>query len=98
MKINIETGLTNKEVEERINNNQINHDTTIKTKSIKDIFKTNICTLFNFLNLFLGLIVLIVGSYKNLLFLGTILCNTAIGIFQEIRFLELQGIQVRKHL
>ena len=85
MKINIEIGLTNKEVEERINNNQINHDTTIKTKSIKDIFKTNICTLFNFLNLFLGLIVLIVGSYKNLLFLGTILCNTAIGILQEIK-------------
>lgn len=85
MKTNIETGLTNKEVEEKINNNQINHDTTIKTKSIKDIFKTNICTLFNFLNLFLGLIVLIVGSYKNLLFLGTILCNTAIGILQEIK-------------
>lgn len=85
MKTNIKTGLTNKEVEERINNNQINHDTTIKTKSIKDIFKTNICTLFNFLNLFLGLIVLIVGSYKNLLFLGTILCNTAIGILQEIK-------------
>ena len=85
MKTDIKIGLTNEEVEERINNNQINHDTTIKTKSIKDIFKTNICTLFNFLNLFLGLIVLIVGSYKNLLFLGTILCNTAIGIFQEIR-------------
>ncbi len=85
MKTNIKTGLTNKEVEEKIFNNQINHDTTIKTKSIKDIFKTNICTLFNFLNLFLGLIVLIVGSYKNLLFLGTILCNTAIGILQEIK-------------
>lgn len=85
MKTNIKTGLTNEEVQERINNNEINHDTTIKTKSIKDIFKTNICTLFNFLNLFLGLIVLLVGSYKNLLFLGTILCNTAIGIIQEIR-------------
>ena len=28
---------------------------------------------------------LLVGSYKNLLFLGVILCNTAIGIIQEIR-------------
>lgn len=85
MKTDIKTGLTNEEVQERINNNQINHDTTIKTKSIKDIFKTNICTLFNFLNLFLGLIILLVGSYKNLLFLGTILCNTTIGILQEIK-------------
>lgn len=85
MEINIKTGLTNEEVQKRINNNEVNHDTTIKTKSIKDIFRTNICTLFNFLNLFLGLIVLLVGSYKNLLFLGTILCNTAIGILQEIK-------------
>ena len=85
MKTNIETGLKEKEVLERINKNQINHDTTIKTKSIKDIFKTNICTLFNFLNFFLALIIILVGSYKNLLFLGTILCNTAIGIFQEIK-------------
>jgi cation-transporting ATPase E len=78
-------GLTEKEVLERIEKNQINHDTTIKTKSIKEIFITNICTLFNFLNLFLGLIIILVGSYKNLLFLGTILCNTVIGIFQEIK-------------
>lgn len=85
METNIKTGLTSKEVEERINNNLINHDTTIKTKSIKDIFRTNICTLFNIVNAFLGLIVLIVGSYKNLLFLGTILCNTTIGILQEIK-------------
>ena len=85
MKTNTEIGLTENEVLERINQGQINHDTTIKTKSIKDIFRTNICTLFNFLNLFLGLIVLTVGSYKNLLFLGTILCNTTIGIIQEIK-------------
>ena len=85
MKDYIITGLTNKEIEERINNGKINHNTTIKTKSVKEIFRTNICTLFNFLNLFLAFLVLLVGSYKNLLFLGTILCNTLIGIIQELK-------------
>lgn len=83
--INIETGLTNEQIEERIKKNEINYNTTIKTKSIKEIFRTNICTLFNFLNLFLAYLVFIAGAYKNLLFLGTIICNTFIGIVQEIK-------------
>lgn len=83
--INIETGLTTKQVEERIKKGQNNYNTTIKTKSIKDIFRTNICTLFNFINFFLATLVLLVGSYKNILFLGTIICNTLIGIIQELR-------------
>ena len=83
--INIETGLTTKQVEERIKKGQNNYNTTIKTKSVKDIFRTNICTLFNFINFFLATLVLLVGSYKNILFLGTIICNTLIGIIQELR-------------
>ena len=78
-------GLTPKEIEKRIACGQVNYDTTIETKSVKEIFKTNIFTLFNFVNLFLGFLILMVGSYKNLLFLGTIVCNTAIGIFQELQ-------------
>ena len=66
--INIETGLTTKQVEERIKKGQNNYNTTIKTKSVKDIFRTNICTLFNFINFFLATLVLLVGSYKNILF------------------------------
>ena len=84
MKTNIKTGLTTAEVNERKEKGLNNYNTTIQTKSIKSIFKTNICTLFNFLNLFLGILVLLSGSY-NLLFLGTIFCNTAIGIIQEIK-------------
>lgn len=85
MKDYLITGLTNKEIEKRIKNGKINYNTTIKTKSVKEIFRTNICTLFNFLNLFLAFLVFLVGSYKNLLFLGTILCNTFIGIIQELK-------------
>ena len=78
-------GLTTKEIENRIKKGLVNYDTTIETKSVKEIFKSNIFTLFNFINLFLGALVFLVGSYKNLLFLGTILCNTTIGIIQELQ-------------
>ena len=85
MKNYLITGLTNKEIQERIESGKINYNTTIKTKSVKEIFRTNICTLFNFLNLFLAFLVFLVGAYKNLLFLGTIICNTLIGIIQELK-------------
>lgn len=78
-------GLTQKQVEERVKNGQVNFDTTIESISVKEIFKSNIFTLFNFINLFFGVLVFLVGSYKNLLFLGTIICNTTIGIIQELQ-------------
>ncbi len=82
---NIETGLTNKEVADRIEKELVNCDTSIKTKSKKDIILSNIFTLFNLLNLGLGILIIISGSYKNLLFLGTVFLNTLISIIQEIR-------------
>jgi cation-transporting ATPase E len=85
MKINIEKGLSKEQIKHRIEKGLINYDTTIKTKSVKEIFKTNIFTLFNFINLFLAFLIFLAGAYKNLLFLGTILCNTLIGITQELR-------------
>ena len=85
MKTNLEIGLTKQEIQKRIEQNKVNYNATIKTKSVKEIFRTNICTLFNFLNVFLAFLVLLVGSYKNLLFIGTIICNTFIGIIQELK-------------
>ena len=54
------------------------------TKSIKKILFDNFFTLFNLLNLILGIAVFAVGSYKNLLFLGVVVINTAISTVQEI--------------
>lgn len=85
MKIDINQGLNTKQVNDRIKKGLVNYDTTIETKSTKQIFKTNIYTLFNFLNLILAILIFIVGAYKNLLFLGTIICNTTIGIIQELK-------------
>lgn len=82
---NIDEGLNNNQVNSRIKNGYVNYDTNIKTKSIGQIVFSNILTLFNILNLCLGLLVFFVGSYKNLLFLGVVVCNTLISITQEIR-------------
>ena len=81
---NIKDGLSNEQVNERIKLNLLNIDTSIPTKSIKQIIFKNFFTLFNFINLFLGLAVFFVGSYKNLLFLIIIVLNTAISTYQEI--------------
>ena len=80
----ITTGLTDEQVQNRIKDNLVNFDSSVPTKSIKQIIFDNFFTLFNFLNLFLGIAVFLVGSYKNMLFLGIMLINTAISTFQEI--------------
>ena len=85
-------GLTHEEVEEKINRGEVNEINTGKTKTIKEIFLSNIFTYFNILNVCLALAILISGivsgqllySLKNCLFLGVIISNTAISIVQEI--------------
>lgn len=81
----VEQGLTDEQVKSRIEQNLINFNSDVPTKSIKQIIRDNTLTLFNLINLCLGIAVFCVGSYKNLLFLGVMFCNIAIGIFQEVR-------------
>ncbi len=78
-------GLTADQVAQRVREGKVNSVTTLKTKSIKRIFYDNICTLFNLINIILFVLLILVGSYKNLLFIGVVVFNTAIGIIQEIR-------------
>lgn len=81
----INMSLSDKDVDERIKNGQVNKDSGSKSKSIKRIILENTLTLFNFLNLFLLLLLIMVGSHKNMLFVGVVVCNIIIGIVQEIR-------------
>lgn len=79
------TGLTNEEVQERIAQGQVNNNENPNTRTYKQIILENTLTFFNFLNLVLLVLVLLVGSYKNSMFVGIIFINTVIGIIQEIR-------------
>ena len=78
-------GLSSSEVNIRIKEGKVNYDTTTPSKSVKQILIENTFTLFNFINVILGVAIIIVGSYKNLLFLGVVICNTLISTIQEIR-------------
>lgn len=82
---NKEIGLNSKQVEERIRNNLINKESSVNNKKISDIIRNNLCTLFNLINFLLAFLLIYVGSYKNLLFIGVVISNLIIGTYQEIR-------------
>lgn len=80
----IDTGLTSEEVTQRTEQDQHNDYETKTSKSTTAIFKDNILTLFNLLNLLIGVCLLAVGAYSNLFYLVIILINITVGISQEI--------------
>ena len=82
---NYVSGLTAEQAASRTRDGLINGTDEIKTKSISRIIRDNVVTFFNILNCILAALVISVGSYKNLLFMGVIICNTMIGIIQEVR-------------
>lgn len=82
-------GLTDAEVQERIEKGQINLSDNHISKTTAEIIRCHTLTYFNFLNIFLGVLVIISGQFKNLTFLGVIICNSVIGIFQELKVKKL---------
>lgn len=78
-------GLTSAEVEKRVREGKVNNAKHKTTKSYRHILFENIFSIFNFLNLAIALVLFYVGSFKNCLFMIVVLCNTVIGIIQEIR-------------
>ena len=77
-------GLDEVQVQERFSEGYFNKEASRKTKSVPQILKENTCTLFNLVNLVLGIFIIAVGSYKNLFFLFIAICNTAISTIQEL--------------
>ncbi len=84
-KISPDQGLSEEQVQQRIGAGQHNLPLKPLTRSISQIIKVNTFTLFNLVNVVLGALIITTGSYKNLLFLGVAIINTAIGTIQEIQ-------------
>ncbi|MCL2859027.1 MAG: HAD-IC family P-type ATPase [Oscillospiraceae bacterium] len=78
-------GLKPNEVNNRIKSGKINNFKEIPSKTILEIIKTNLFTLFNILCFTLAILVLITGQRRNIFFIVAIVCNLFIGIIQEIR-------------
>lgn len=78
-------GLTEDQVQERINKGQTNQTPNRNVKTYKRIFFENIVTFFNILCLAVAISLICVGAWSNCIFMVIIIVNTAIGIIQEIR-------------
>ncbi len=78
-------GLSAEQVKERINCGYINYFNDKTTKSYWNIFASNVFTFFNLLCFFVGLALILVGSFENLFFMLIFTCNIVIGIVQEIK-------------
>lgn len=78
-------GLSDSEVQERLDKGYSNAQPNIITKSYFSIFRSNILTLFNLVNIFLAVAVMSFGALKNALFIVIVAANVVIGVFQEIR-------------
>ncbi len=78
-------GLSTLEVQQRINEGKINISEDNISKSKKQIVLEHTLTYFNFLNLFLAIIIISTGKWTNLTFMGVIFTNTIVGIYQELK-------------
>ena len=72
-------------VAQRIREGRVNRYTGVKTRSVGEIVFHNVINLFNVANILLALLVILVGSVKNALFMGVVISNSLMGIIQEIK-------------
>lgn len=79
------TGLTSKEVVQRIESGQSNAVKTSTSRSVRDIVRANVFTLFNGIIFAAMVLVLITGSWRDAVFGFVIIINTGIGIVTELR-------------
>ena len=80
-----EYGLNEEQVAERVKAGFTNVAVDPGTRSIGQIVRRNTFTYFNMIFVILAVLLALVHSYRDMLFMGVILCNTLIGIVQEVR-------------
>lgn len=79
------SGLTGAEVAERRRRGLDNREVEAPSKSVRQIVASNVLTYFNLVFLIIAILLILVGSYRDLTFLPIIIANTLIGIIQEVR-------------
>lgn len=81
---NINKGLTDEEVIDRIARGEINKIPKAPSRTMWQMIKANFFNIFNALNILLALICIVAGSPKNAIFAGVIIINSIIGVVQEL--------------
>ena len=80
-----EEGLSPEEANRRMLDGMGNRRTERPEKTTLQIIGENLFTLFNLLNFALAFALALVGSWRNMLFLGVVFSNTLIGTVQSLR-------------
>lgn len=83
--VDINKGLNDSQVENRIKEGFTNEIEKKTGKSYLAIFVGNLCTFFNLLGIIIMTMMVAIGSWSNMFFFVVILSNTVIGIIQEIK-------------
>ena len=78
-------GLTEAEVRRLEKEGRSNRLPDQSSQSVAGIIISNVCTYFNAIFFGLGILVILVGAYRNLLFLPVVFANMIIGIVQQLR-------------
>ena len=78
-------GLTEDEAAQRRQQGLGNDCTADPGKTTPEIICSHLFTLFNLLNVVLAACLALVGSFRNMLFMGVVVSNTLIGAVQELR-------------
>lgn len=81
----IANGLSQEQVQERIDGGWTNETVTAESKTVGQIVKGNLLTYFNLIFAILAILVIAAGSFRSLTFLPVVIANLFIGILQEIR-------------
>lgn len=79
------TGLTAAQVAERVADGRVNTQTQPSSRSVGDILRENIFTLFNGILTVCFVAVLLLGDLRDGFFFGIVVVNALIGIVQEYR-------------
>lgn len=78
-------GLTGQQVQEHRLHGWNNRSVEPPSKTTKEIIHENVFTYFNLIFTILAVLLILVGSFRDLAFMLVIVANTLIGIVQEIR-------------
>jgi len=79
------SGLTNEQVQSRIREGKQNRVTITAEKSTREIIYSNVFTYFNLVFGILAILLILVRSWNNMLFVPIVVVNSLIGIVQELR-------------
>ncbi|MCD7745992.1 MAG: cation-translocating P-type ATPase [Lachnospiraceae bacterium] len=79
-----QNGLTQAQVDDRVFRGLVNAAPESPSKSAKEIVYSNILTYFNLIFFLIAILLVLVGSFRDMTFLPIIVANTMIGIIQEL--------------